>query len=142
MPASATTTANSTITVTSPVINATAVTLSAQEDVALNNATVATFTANPSGRYSATIDWGDGNTGTGTVTGSNGNYSVTGSNTYQEQTGGQQFLVTVTITDTTGDTATALSSATVDGGTLSPTGATLQADGSDGQQSHAGDLHR
>jgi hypothetical protein len=124
----ATTTASSTVNVTAPVINATAETLSAQEGVALNNATVATFTApGQASDYMATIDWGDGGTSTGTVTGSNGNFSVLGSYSYAEQTGGQQFLVTVTITDMTGDTATALSSATVDGGTLAASGTTVPA---------------
>jgi PKD repeat protein len=124
----ATTTADSSVTVTAPVINATPVDLSAQEGVALSNVTVATFTApGLAGDYAATIDWGDGNTSTGTVTGSNGNFSVTGSNTYEEETGGQEFAVTVTITDMAGDTATVLSSATVDGGTLTPAGASLNA---------------
>jgi hypothetical protein len=49
------------------------------------NGPVATFT-NPfpslsSGSYTATIDWGDGNVSTGTVTG-NGTLTVSGSNTY------------------------------------------------------------
>src|SRR5262249_62344076 len=79
----ATTTASSTITVTAPVINATAADLSAQEGVPLDNATVATFTApGQAGDYTATIDWGDGTTDSGTVTGLNGNFSVSGSHTY------------------------------------------------------------
>ena len=55
--------------------------------------TVATFTdANPSataGDFTATIDWGDGQTTTGTVTEKNGVFSVAGSNTYADGRVGQ-----------------------------------------------------
>ena len=76
--------------------------------------TVATFTdANPSataGDFTATINWGDGNTSTGTVTEKNGVFSVAGSNTYAED---GQDTITVTITDEGGSTTTATSTATV-----------------------------
>lgn len=60
--------------------------------------TVATFqdpgsTENPSA-YAATIDWGDGTTSAGTITGSNGNYTVIGSHTYADELNGS-YLVTV-----------------------------------------------
>jgi hypothetical protein len=47
--------------------------------------TVATFTDPDTNatasEYSATIDWGDGNTSTGTISGSGGSFSVSGSHT-------------------------------------------------------------
>ncbi len=123
-----TTTAASTVTVTAPVISATGTTLSAQVGVPLNDVTVATFTGNgQAGDYSATIDWGDGTTDNGTIAGSGGGLSVTGSHTYTEATGGQQFLVTVTVADSSGNTATALSGAAVDGGTFTAAGTSPQA---------------
>jgi hypothetical protein len=69
----------------------------------------ATFTdaASPSGTlsdFSASINWGDGSTSAGTVTGSNGGpYAVSGSHTYAT-TG--SFTITTTITDVGGSTAT------------------------------------
>jgi len=53
---------------------------------AFNNVTVATFTDSdtltPASDFTTTIDWGDGTTTPGTLTGSNGSFSVTGSHTY------------------------------------------------------------
>jgi hypothetical protein len=61
--------------------------------------------------YSATIDWGDGNTSDGTIaTNATGGFTVTGSNTF-EATG--SLGVTVRIDDNAGTTATATTSATV-----------------------------
>lgn len=61
-------------------------------------AIVATFTdANafdPADLYTATIDWGDGTTSTGTVSGSNGNFSVQAAHTYHEW-GTYDFTVTI-----------------------------------------------
>jgi PKD repeat protein len=124
----ATTMASPTVTVTAPVINATAEDLSAQEGVLLNNVTVATFSApGQASDYTATVDWGDGNSGDGVISGSNGSFSVLASNAYAEQTGGQQFAITVTITDAAGDSATVISSAIVDPGTMSTIGANQKA---------------
>ncbi len=39
----------------------------------------------PASAFTATIDWGDGTTTAGTVTGSNGNYTVSGSHTYADE---------------------------------------------------------
>ncbi len=63
--------------------------ISAIENVAANNVSVATFTdANPYGQpgdFAVTIDWGDGTTPTsGTVTGSPSAFTVLGSHTYAE----------------------------------------------------------
>jgi hypothetical protein len=50
---------------------------------------VATFTdsysANPPGDFSATIDWGDGNTTSGTVSGGSGSFTIVGTHTYAEE---------------------------------------------------------
>jgi hypothetical protein len=76
-------------------------------------ATVATFTdtltSNVAGDFTATINWGDGTTGAGSVTGSNGSFSVSGSHTYSTQ---GTFTVGVTLTDDTPGTATATASST------------------------------
>jgi uncharacterized repeat protein (TIGR01451 family) len=73
------------------------------------NGTTATFTdaASPSGTlsdFSATINWGDTSSSTGTITGPvAGVYTVTGTHTYAT-TG--TFTITTTITDVGGSTAT------------------------------------
>jgi hypothetical protein len=70
--------------------------------------TVATFsdsdTANVAGDFAAAIDWGDGQTTTGTVSGANGSFTVGGSHTYAA-TG--QDTVKVKLTDDAPGTATA-----------------------------------
>src|SRR5207302_3002027 len=74
----------------------------------LTNVTVATFTTsnsvNTAGDFAVTIDWGDGTTTAGTVTGSGGSFSVNGSHTYT--TAGQD-TISVTLTDDNPGTATA-----------------------------------
>ncbi len=78
---------------------------------------VATFTepdaSAPASQYSATIDWGDGGTSPGTVTGPPGGpFTVSGSHTYIEE---GSYPVKVTITDNvnSSNTTTATSTATV-----------------------------
>jgi hypothetical protein len=80
--------------------------------------------------YSATIDWGDGNTSDGTIAANaTGGFTVTGSNTF-EQSG--PLTVTVTINDNAGTSATATTSATV--AAPAPTFAATNADtASEGQ---------
>jgi hypothetical protein len=72
------------------------------------NLTVATFTfGNPSipaSSYTATINWGDGVTTPGTVSGSNGNFSVSGGHTYAAD---GTFVVLMSITDPSNNTQTA-----------------------------------
>jgi len=76
------------------------------------NQTVATFTttylANVAGDFSATIDWGDGTTTKGTITGGNGKFTVsaTGANTHAYADEGS-FTMTVTVSDDAPGTATA-----------------------------------
>jgi hypothetical protein len=85
--------------------------------------TVATFTdtltTNVSSDFLATITWGDGTTGTGTVTGSNGSFSVSGSHTYSSAA---SFMITVTIADDGMGTASATAHSTAN---VSTTGETL-----------------
>ena len=63
---------------------------SATDSTALsNNTAVATFsdtdTLDMAGDFTATIDWGDGVTTTGTVVGSNGSFTVDGGHTYADE---------------------------------------------------------
>jgi hypothetical protein len=88
--------------------------------------TVATFTdpdtSATASEYTATINWGDSGTSTGTVSGSGGSFTVTGSHTYADE---GSYTITVTITDTTNssNTQTVTDSATIADATLSATGA-------------------
>jgi FG-GAP-like repeat len=79
-------------------LSASGTTVTGSPNVALSNVTVATFsdsnTATPAGEFSANIDWGDGSTSTGTVSGSGGSFSVTGSHTYTQN---GQDVITVNI---------------------------------------------
>jgi len=69
---------------------------------------VATFTdantANTPGDFTATIDWGDGTTTAGIVSGGAGSFTVSGSHTYASA---GSYPVTVTLTDDAPGTATA-----------------------------------
>jgi hypothetical protein len=92
-------------------------TFNATEGLASAPQTVATFTDPDStataGEYSATIDWGDGNSSTGAITGSTGGpFTVTGSHTYAEE-GGYDVKVTITDVDNAVNTATVHSAAKV-----------------------------
>jgi PKD repeat protein len=72
------------------------------------NGVVATFTdantANVAGDFTATIDWGDGTTTAGIVSGGAGSFTVSGSHTYASA---GSYPVTVTLTDDAPGTATA-----------------------------------
>jgi hypothetical protein len=63
-----------------------------------------TFTANVPGDFTATIDWGDGTTTAGTVSGGSGTFTVSGSHSYASQ---GQDTVTVTLADDAPGTASA-----------------------------------
>jgi len=84
---------------TVPIVG-TAVAVSGFEFTPLNNVTVATFThANglePASEFTATIDWGDGTSSSGTVTLSGTNYTVSGSHTYSDE---KSYAVKVEVTD-------------------------------------------
>ena len=94
-------------------ITAAGTTSSATEGHAMT-ATVATFTDADTNatasEYSATIDWGDGSTSTGTIAGTAAAFTVSGTHTYAEE--GSE-AVTVTITDTDNSSSSARTSSTV-----------------------------
>jgi hypothetical protein len=80
------------------------------------NGNVATFsdsdTSKTAASFTAAIDWGDGTTSAGTVTGSSGSFQVSGQHTYSDE-GSFTFTVTVTDTSPGGPTASSMATATV-----------------------------
>ena len=110
----------STTTVAFPVITATGVDVSGSAKRSITNQAVATFTVpdpnRPVSQFTATINWGDGTTTAGTITGSNGSFQVLGTHTYATP---GNFTVTTNIGggttagDVPGTTATATSTATI-----------------------------
>ncbi len=88
-------------------------------------APVASFTdpdtAAPASEYSATVNWGDGSTSAGSITGSGGSFTVNGSHTYAEE-GPHTITVTITDVDTTSNAATASTSAKVADAALTASG--------------------
>ena len=65
------------------------------------------------GVFTASVDWGDGSSSAGTITGGAGSFSVAGSHTYA---GSGWHTITTTITGSEGSTASATSSVLVEGG--------------------------
>jgi hypothetical protein len=100
-------------------------------------ATVATFTdpdtTAPASEYSASINWGDGSTSSGTIAGSGGSFTVTGTHTYAEE-GSKTITVTITDTDNTANSATATTVANVADAALHASGVkpTLKGNGVSG----------
>jgi hypothetical protein len=98
------------------------------EGQALGSSTqVATFTdpdttAVPTD-YTASIDWGDGATTSGTISGGSGSFTVSANHTYVED-GTFTATVTVTDADNPGNTGKATSTATIADAGLSPSCAT------------------
>ncbi|HEV2415822.1 MAG TPA: choice-of-anchor Q domain-containing protein, partial [Candidatus Dormibacteraeota bacterium] len=119
--------ANITMTITvgdAPLTSSPGAALRATEGSSVTGV-VATFDdPAPSGTaWTATIDWGDHTTSSGTVaTGSFGGFTVTGTHTYAEE---GSYPVNVTITDDGGATTTTATSATVTDAALSATGKQL-----------------
>ncbi len=72
---------------------------------------VATFTdsntSDAASDFTASIDWGDGVTSDGSVSGSNGSFSVSGTHTYADEAGNGPISVTVSGPDSSSDSATA-----------------------------------
>ncbi len=105
------------------VLTATGVTFSPTRGVSFTG-TVAkftdTYTVSTAGNFTATIDWGDGTSSTGTVTGASGTFTVTGTHTYT-QPGAEAVKVVIKDTDGTAN-ATASSTATPISSTVSVTG--------------------
>jgi len=95
-------------------------------DLALSNVTVATFTdlltTNVAGDFLATIDWGDGTTTAGTVSGTGGSFSVSGSHTYAQ---GGQYDVLADVRDDAPGVAEDTATSTANVGLYNGAGATL-----------------
>jgi hypothetical protein len=104
-------------------ITAQGTTISATEGASFSGA-VATFTDPDTGsvasEYTASIDWGDNTTTSGSITGTAGNFTVNGTHTYEEE-GTYSIKVTITDVDTPANAATADSTANVDDAALSAT---------------------
>jgi hypothetical protein len=101
-PGTATASGTSTATIAARTLVGTMVLASATEATALaNTTTVATFTdsvnSDTASDFTATVDWGDGVTTTGTVVGSNGSFTVEGGHTYADE-GSDPAVVTLTHT--------------------------------------------
>jgi uncharacterized repeat protein (TIGR01451 family) len=85
------------------------------------------YTANPASDFDATINWGDGTTDAGTITGTGGEFTVTGSHIYADE-GSYSYAVTLADDAPGTASATALGTATVtDNDTLEAGSATLVA---------------
>src|SRR5581483_1025716 len=96
------------------VLTSQGTTIAATANQALTNVVVAHFTdayvSSPASDFAATINWGDGSTSTGAVTGANGTFTVSGSHTYASP--GQDTL-TVTMSEVPPGSATATATSTV-----------------------------
>jgi Bacterial Ig-like domain (group 1) len=95
---------------------------------AVASGTVATFTdpdtSATASEYAATIEWGDGSTSTGTVTGGGGSFSVSGSHTYVDE-GSYPLKVIITDVDNVGNSATTSSTAEIGDAALSASGVSV-----------------
>ena len=110
--------------VNATVLTATASPISAVEGNDTGSLTVATFTTtdmnSQAGDFTATVNWGDGNSDIATVSGSNGSFTVTDDHTFAEA---GTFPVSITIVDgVTGASTTAPTTATVTDAPLTLTG--------------------
>ncbi len=110
--------------VNAPAITTQATPISAVEGNDTGSITVGTFTtADMNSRasdFTATVNWGDGNSDVGTVSGQNGIFTVTDDHTYTEM---GSYPVSITIVDSaTGASTTIATSATVGDATLTKTG--------------------
>jgi len=119
--AAPTTTVHSTAKVSDPAVIAAPVAVTAVEGQAFTGKAVATFTdpggAEPVGDYLATIDWGDGTSSAGAISGS-GTFTVRGDHKYTEESaadhpGSNPYDITVTITHEAAPQTTVHTSAVV-----------------------------
>jgi hypothetical protein len=108
------------LTVTEAPLTATGLTLTPTE-AGVVDGVVATFTdagtAEAAANYTALVDWGDGNSSTGTVVAAGAGFNVVGSHTYLEE---GSHTVSVNIDDDGGSTATATSTANIADAGLAP----------------------
>src|SRR5262249_44128188 len=88
-------------------------TISGNPNQALTNVVVATFTdtftGNTPSDFTSSIDWGDGTTSTGVISGTGGSFTVTGSHTYA--TAGQ-FTITTFMNDDAPEAASGFATTT------------------------------
>jgi hypothetical protein len=109
--------------VNAPALTATAMPLNVVAGNDPGSLTVATFTTpdmnSQAGDFTATINYGDGTTDTGTVSGQNGSFTVTDDHTYAQS---GSYPVSLIISDSNGWSATVTSTATVTAATLTATG--------------------
>ena len=121
-------TTTSTAVVDDAALAATGSNLSAVEGVTLANATLASFvdpaTPDSLGSDTATIDWGDGSTGTGIVSGSGTTVSVSGSHAYAQA---GNYQATITLQSGGGDDESATALVTVADAALTAQGTTATA---------------
>ena len=113
-PGTATATATGTAQVAGATLTATAVNVTVTQGGVASAVTVATFTdsdvSTPASAFTATVNWGDGSSSTGTVSGSAGTFTVTGSHTYGDP---GHFALTVAIQEQGGGTASASPTAVI-----------------------------
>jgi uncharacterized repeat protein (TIGR01451 family) len=106
----------STAVAEAPIVVSAPITVSGKK---VNNQTVATFThANgiePASAFVAMIDWGDGNTSTGTISLSRGTYYVQGSHTYSSN---GSHTVTTTVVEASSGSGSMTAMALVSGNTV------------------------
>ncbi|MGZ4236854.1 MAG: hypothetical protein ACXVS6_13420 [Solirubrobacteraceae bacterium] len=98
--------------------------------------TVATFTADSSdsaGDFAATINWGDGTTSPGAITGANPNFIVSGTHSYSSP-GSYTITVTIVRASNTANSGTATDSAVITSSTSKPS---VQGSGGSSTQSTA-----
>jgi hypothetical protein len=120
----------STATIAARTLTGQMVLAAATENTALaSNTVVATFTDSVSsdmaGDFAATIDWGDGNTTTGTVVGSNGSFTVEGGHTYGDE-GSDPAVVTLIHTSDSAQATASGSVAVADDDVLTGHGQTIR----------------
>ncbi|HEU5431669.1 MAG TPA: DUF4214 domain-containing protein, partial [Thermomicrobiales bacterium] len=120
--ASATATATAKIAEADWTLSSAISNLTATEGAAVSGvvATLSDPGADPAGNFAATIDWGDGTTTTGVVSGASGSYSISGSHTYAEE---GAFAVQVSVVEASAAPAATISST----GTLTVADAPLSA---------------
>ncbi|OYV94968.1 MAG: hypothetical protein B7Z73_02610 [Planctomycetia bacterium 21-64-5] len=103
-----------TLTVLDPAVQVKAVAVQGKEGAATGLVPVATFTdparAEKISDYSATIDWGDGNSTTGTVVADGGGFSVEGNHTYADA---GSYALNVTVNHDQAPAAAAQATATI-----------------------------
>jgi hypothetical protein len=118
--------ATSTATVVDAALTAGPLTLSGgTEGTQATNASFGFTDANPGATaadFTATIDWGDGHSSTGTVSASGGGFVASGSHTYAEE---GTYAVSVTVNDVGGQSTSATGKAPVADAPLAASGKTI-----------------